>query len=210
MALKHLLESKSLFPPCRIKFLLVYRLGCSRCCNTCEELLRAYQELQWNTANIMRNSTQCIHDRAKHFAELGPNEGCVISGSMKVNKVAGNFHIAHGESVIRDSRHIHHFNPETAPTFNISHTINSLSFGEAYENMPSNSLDKVQKIIGEGNSTGLFQYFIKVIPTIYTDNFNNRVITNQYTYSDRFRPFVMPKFDGTDKVRAVCYCSVAR
>jgi hypothetical protein len=156
----------------------------------------------------MRNSTQCIHDRAKHFAELGPNEGCVISGSMKVNKVAGNFHIAHGESVIRDSRHIHHFNPETAPTFNISHTINSLSFGEAYENMPSNSLDKVQKIIGEGNSTGLFQYFIKVIPTIYTDNFNNRVITNQYTYSDRFRPFVMPKFDGTDKVRAVCYCSV--
>lgn len=148
----------------------------------------------------MRNSTQCIHDRARHFAELGADEGCIISGSMKVNKVAGNFHIAHGESVVRDSKHIHHFNPETAPKFNVSHTINSLSFGDAYENMPTNALDSVRKIIGAGNNTGLFQYFIKIIPTVYTDNFYNRMITNQYTYSDRFRPFIMPKFDGTDKV----------
>jgi hypothetical protein len=170
-----------------------------KCCNTCDDLIRAYQQHQWSTNGILRNSTQCIHDRAKHFSELGPNEGCIISGSMKVNKVAGNFHIAHGESFVRDSKHIHHFNPESAPSYNCSHTINSLSFGDAYENMPANALDSVRKIISEENGTGLFQYFIKIIPTVYTDIFGSRLITNQYTYSDRFRPFVMPKFDGTDK-----------
>lgn len=57
------------------------------------------------------------------------------------------------------------------------------------------------KIIGENNSTGLFQYFIKLIPTVYKDDSGNVIRTNQYTVSDRFRPFVMPKFDGSEKVR---------
>ena len=47
---------------------------------------------------------------------------------MKVNKVAGNFHIAHGDSIVRDGRHIHMFNPADAPNFNISHTIHRISF----------------------------------------------------------------------------------
>jgi endoplasmic reticulum-Golgi intermediate compartment protein 3 len=119
-------------------------------------------EKQWNFANVMKNATQCIHDRAKHFAAAVKGEGCLITGSMKVNKVAGNFHIAHGESVIRDSKHIHHFDPTTAPTFNVSHTINALSFGDAYPNMPTNPLDGMTRIIGTAEATGLFQYFIKV------------------------------------------------
>jgi endoplasmic reticulum-Golgi intermediate compartment protein 3 len=103
--------------------------------------VRAYQERDWNVAGIMRNSTQCIHDRVKHFEAASAGEGCTVSGVMKVNKVAGNFHIAHGESLVRDGRHIHHFNPTLAPSFNVSHTINSLTFGAQYPNMPSNPLD---------------------------------------------------------------------
>lgn len=57
-----------------------------------------------------------------------------------------------------------------------------------------------RKIIPANNATGLFQYFIKVIPTVYTDSNGRQLVTSQYTYSDRFRPFVMPKMDGTDKV----------
>lgn len=60
---------------------------------------------------------------------------------MNVNKVAGNFHIAHGESVVRDGRHIHQFVPAEAHTFNISHTLHSISFGDPYPNMPPNPLD---------------------------------------------------------------------
>lgn len=112
-----------------------------RCCNTCNELIQAYQRKQWSVNDILRNSTQCIHDRAKHFANLGPDEGCMVSGHMLVNKVAGNFHIAQGESIVRDGRHIHQFNPALAPKFNVSHTIHELSFGEPYPSMPINPLD---------------------------------------------------------------------
>ena len=43
-------------------------------------------------------------------------------------QVSGNFHIALGESVVRDGRHIHSFKPEDAPKFNISHSVHSLEF----------------------------------------------------------------------------------
>lgn len=113
-----------------------------RCCNTCNDLIQAYQRKQWSVTDILRNATQCIHDRAKHFANLGADEGCTVSGKMLVNKVAGNFHIAHGESIVRDGRHIHQFNPALAPKFNVSHTIHSISFGDPYPSMPANPLDK--------------------------------------------------------------------
>lgn len=100
-----------------------------------------YQLKQWSIVDVLRNSTQCLRDRASHFATVGPDEGCMVSGAMKVNKVAGNFHIAHGESIVRDGKHIHQFNPVTAPKYNISHTIHSLSFGTPYPSMPTNPLD---------------------------------------------------------------------
>jgi hypothetical protein len=64
-----------------------------------------------------------------------------MSGKMTVNKVAGNFHVAHGESIVRDGRHIHTFVPAEAPGFNVSHTIHSITFGDPYPNMPKNPLD---------------------------------------------------------------------
>jgi hypothetical protein len=44
--------------------------------------------------------------------------------------------------------------------------------------------------------TGLFQYFIRVIPTIYTDEYGVKHHTNQYTTAERFRPFALPSVDG--------------
>jgi endoplasmic reticulum-Golgi intermediate compartment protein 3 len=46
-------------------------------------------------------------------------EGCRISGQMRVNKVAGNFHMAMGESMVKDGRHVHIFNIDDSDTFNI-------------------------------------------------------------------------------------------
>jgi hypothetical protein len=171
----------------------------SRCCNTCNELIQAYQKKQWSINDILRNSTQCLHDRANHFVGVDDDEGCMISGVMKVNKVAGNFHIAQGESIVRDGRHIHQFNPVLAPKFNVSHTVHSLSFGDPYPSMPSNPLDKVSKIINQEEPTGLFQYFIRIIPTIYTNEFGYQTFTNQYTITDRFRPLQLPKVAPTTK-----------
>lgn len=113
----------------------------NRCCNSCDDLIRAYQTKQWSVAEVLRNSTQCRRERANQFLNVQPGEGCNVAGHMLVNKVTGNFHIAHGDSIVRDGHHIHQFNPATAHTFNVSHTIHSISFGEPYPDMPVSPLD---------------------------------------------------------------------
>ena len=91
----------------------------------------------------MKHSEQCLRDRSNPFANVEAGEGCRVKGYLEVNKVAGNFHIAHGESIVKDGRHIHQFIPAEAHTFNISHTIHSISFGRPYPSMPAiaNPLD---------------------------------------------------------------------
>ena len=39
--------------------------------------------------------------------------------------------------------------------------------------------------------TGLFQYFIKIIPTVYTNVEGRKLLTNQYTITEKFRPFAL-------------------
>jgi hypothetical protein len=58
-----------------------------------------------------------------------------------------------------------------------------------------NSQLKVHRIISENGNTGLFQYFIRVIPTIYTDEYGRKIHTNQFTITDRFRPIIVPGLD---------------
>lgn len=122
-----------------------------RCCNTCNQLKDSYDAKGWSHSDILRHSEQCIRDNINPFADAVKGEGCRINGYMSVNKVAGNFHIAHGESIVRDGRHIHQFVPSEAHTFNISHTLHSISFGQPYPNMPPNPLDK-----GESNYPACF------------------------------------------------------
>mmetsp|Transcript_11464 Transcript_11464/g.15197 ORF Transcript_11464/g.15197 Transcript_11464/m.15197 type:complete len:253 (+) Transcript_11464:1-759(+) len=85
---------------------------------------------------------------------------------MTVNRVAGNFHMAMGEGVERDGRHIHSFLPEDTPNFNVSHVIHELTFGPLLdEEAPLNGVTKI--ITEETGTTGTIQYFIKVVPTTY-------------------------------------------
>ena len=111
------------------------------CCNSCDDLKKAYQIMGWNDHNVLRNATQCLHDAKNPFAHVKKGEGCQIAGRVMVNKVSGNFHIAFGDSIVRDGMHIHQFVPQEAPTFNISHTVHSLSFGEPFPGMSRNPLD---------------------------------------------------------------------
>jgi hypothetical protein len=117
-------------------------MSINRCCNSCAILKGAYESKGWSFTDILRHSEQCLRDNTNPFANVEVGEGCRVNGYMNVNKVAGNFHIAHGESVVRDGRHIHQFIPAEAHTFNISHTLHSVSFGEPYPNMPRNPLDE--------------------------------------------------------------------
>lgn len=109
---------------------------------------------------------QCRQERhAQEVEEAVQGEGCQIKGSLKVNKVAGNFHFAPGHSFQRGSVHVHDLKPFENKKLDFTHQINHLSFGKKYPGM-HNPLDGVlvhQRTVNNPESrTGMFQYFLKV------------------------------------------------
>jgi hypothetical protein len=107
-----------------------------------------------------------------------------------------------GEGVERDGRHIHAFVPDDTPNFNASHIIHHLSFGAPEEQWADSYLNGATKIVTkELGTTGLFQYFIKVVPTTYLQQQTGKVIrkeTNRYFVTERFRPLMREYFDDDD------------
>ena len=145
----------------------------------------------------MRTAEQCLRDSKNPFANVRPGEGCRLTGSMRVNKVAGNVHMTIGESLVRDGAHIHQFIPSEAPKFNVSHTIHELTFGDKHPLMPStNFLDNTVRYVDESTGgTGLFQYFLRIVPTEYVDKAGRTsLVTNQFTYTEKFRPVVLAEY----------------
>jgi hypothetical protein len=176
------------------------------CCNTCDELLDAYKAKRWRTDLVVQTAEQCIREGRDKVEpkRLRHGEGCNLQGHFMVNRVGGNFHIAMGEGIERDGRHIHTFNPEDTPNFNASHIIHHLSFGPVPDEFKNNqeltALNGVGKIVTRDyGTTGLFQYFIKIVPTTYIGG-KRSVDTNRYFYTERFRPLMKEYFDDDDAV----------
>ena len=174
------------------------------CCNTCDELIAAYMNKKWKTDVIITSSEQCIRENRhkKEPKRMTKGEGCNLVGYMTINRVAGNFHIAMGEGVERNGRHIHTFQPDDTSNFNASHVIHHLSFGLPSENegiVQDHPLNGVSKIVDhKRGTTGLFQYFIKVVPTTYVTKAEGRRETNGYFFTERFRPLMQEYFDEPD------------
>jgi hypothetical protein len=175
-----------------------------QCCNTCDELLEAYKAKKWSSVYAMVTSEQCIREGrdSKKTKRMTKGEGCNLSGYMNVSRVSGNFHIAMGEGVERDGRHIHSFLPEDAQNFNASHVIHHLSFGGTWEGNKDRVLDGVTKIVTKYHgTTGMFQYFIKVVPTTYIGkafSLTGYQETNRYFFLERFRPLMNEYIEGED------------
>jgi len=110
-----------------------------------------------------------------------------------------------GEPVERSGRHIHQFNPEDAPNFNSSHIIHELSFGPPLPGVREKGvLNGVVKITTEENgTTGLFQYFLKVVPTYYKASKSSTeaiLETNRFFVTERFRPLMTELDDEHDQL----------
>ena len=175
----------------------------TQCCNTCDELLEAYKSKRWRTDMVLQSAEQCVREGRDKVEpkRLRRGEGCNLQGHFMVNRVGGNFHIAMGEGIERDGRHIHTFNPDETHHFNASHIINHLSFGPepeiSYKNHEVMALNGAKKIVSkEHGTTGLFQYFIKIVPTTYIGSGRSKTIeTNRYFYTERFRPLMKEIFE---------------
>ncbi|KAK6487925.1 endoplasmic reticulum-Golgi intermediate compartment protein 2-like isoform X1 [Huso huso] len=91
-----------------------------------------------------------------------PPNACRIHGHLYVNKVAGNFHITVGKAIPHPRGHAHLAALISHDTYNFSHRIDHLSFGEEVPGI-INPLDGTEKISVEHNR--MFQYFITIVPT---------------------------------------------
>lgn len=92
----------------------------------------------------------------------GTQDACRIFGSLDGNKVQGDFHItARGHGYQEFGEHLDH------SVFNFSHQINELSFGPYYPNLHNPLDDTVATTMDHFYK---FQYYLSVVPTIYTDD----------------------------------------
>lgn len=186
-----------------------------QCCQTCDDVIQAYTKKRWKAELLKYTAEQCVREGRDKVEpkKMTKGQGCNLSGYMTVSRVSGNFHIAMGEGIERDGRHIHTYVPDDAPNFNASHIIHQLSFG------PEDGLEPLKdttKIVTERTgTTGLFQYFIKVVPTTYvgedafptlmdgSDSITSQTVvaeeskggrktieTNRYFVTERFMPLM--------------------
>jgi endoplasmic reticulum-Golgi intermediate compartment protein 3 len=121
-------------------------------------------------------------------------EGCRLHGHLEVNKVAGNFHIAPGQSFQQHNVHVHSLRNIRLNMLNTTHLINELTFGEPFP-AQVNPLSRTQQISHEGAI--LYHYYVKVVPSTYVFLNQTQLLTNQYSVTKHRKP-IRNLFDSSD------------
>lgn len=135
---------------------------------------------------------------------IDDKEGCNIWGWLDVQRVAGNFHLgvhassyfmlkstqdalakALQEQVAHQDGMMHNIElPADNAKLNMTHTIHSVHFGPHFPGQV-NPLDGYTRRVDE--ETGVFNYFIKVVPTVYRKSRGSAIFANQYSVTEYFK-----------------------
>ena len=153
------------------------------CCNTCDQVRDAYRKRGWALMGV-DNIAQCQKENFAIKMQEEQHEGCRVSGTLEVSKVAGNFHFAPGKTFSQMGIHLHDLIVLSRTDYNVSHTVNHLSFGLKYPGR-INPLDGVERICEV--RSGMYQYFVKVVPTTYKYLNGTTLRTNQFSSTEHFR-----------------------
>ncbi|PPD78406.1 hypothetical protein GOBAR_DD24678 [Gossypium barbadense] len=156
------------------------------CCNSCEEVRDAYRRKGWAMTNADLID-QCKREGFFERIKEQEGEGCNVQGSLEVNRVAGNFHFAPGKTFHQSNIFFDDLMSVHKDSYNISHRINRLAFGEYFPGVV-NPLDGGHWT--HETSNGMYQYFIKVVPTIYTDIRGRTVNSNQVIFKEEHSSFL--------------------
>ncbi|KAG3263153.1 endoplasmic reticulum-Golgi intermediate compartment protein 3 isoform X1 [Marmota marmota marmota] len=153
-----------------------------KCCNTCEDVREAYRRRGWAFKNP-DTIEQCRREGFSQKMQEQKNEGCQVYGFLEVNKVAGNFHFAPGKSFQQSHVHVHAVEIHDLQSFgldniNMTHYIQHLSFGQDYPGIV-NPLDHTN--VTAPQASMMFQYFVKVVPTVYMKVDGEVLRTNQFS-----------------------------
>ncbi|CAB4378986.1 DUF1692-domain-containing protein [Rhizophagus irregularis] len=151
----------------------------SGCCNTCEEVREAYIKKGWSFGDT-DSIEQCVKEGWKEKVSQQSKEGCNVAGSVRVNKVAGNFHLAPGKSFQQNNIHLHDLQPflNDGVNHDFTHEIHHLSFGPKVQGVV-NPLDGIGRSVSQGHY--MFQYFVKVVSTQFHYLNKTTIDTNQYS-----------------------------
>ena len=167
------------------------------CCNTCDDVKRAYRRKQWHIQDIT-TIVQCAH-LVRADAEEG--EGCNLHGFIALSTGGGNLHFAPDRQWEREgdkksgglmmmggfldfSSIIDMFN-EQFEQFNVSHTVNTLRFGGPVPKRMRSSINATSQLEGAVRTVtdgyGMFQYYLQVVPTVH--RFLNGTVIETFQYS---------------------------
>ena len=131
------------------------------CCNTCDDVKRAYRRKQWHIDDIS-TITQCAH---LVRADKEEGEGCNIHGFIALSTGGGNLHFAPDRQWEREGDKksgglnmlmggvfdlnsiIEIFN-EQFEQFNVSHTVNKLRFGAPIPKRMRSSINTTSQLEG--------------------------------------------------------------
>ncbi|XP_037933566.1 endoplasmic reticulum-Golgi intermediate compartment protein 3 [Teleopsis dalmanni] len=147
----------------------------THCCTTCEDVLDAYRFKKWNAQ--LDKIDQCKIQNKRSY-ENAFKEGCRVQGNLEVNRMAGSFHIAPGNSFSIRQFHIHEFQN---PDVKLDHTINHLSFGDKIEFAKTHPLDGLRSQTDSEGKGQMFNYYLKIVPTMYVKRNEAPVHTNQFS-----------------------------
>jgi hypothetical protein len=100
----------------------------------------------------MEDVEQCRLENWPDLIKNHANEGCRVAGSLRVNKVSGNFHFAPGKSFDIKGHHLHDIRLLEGLKLDFTHEIHSLSFGARHAHL-KNPLDNT-KIEPNANEEG--------------------------------------------------------
>lgn len=163
----------------------------NECCNTCDEVRDAYSAKGWSIDDL-DDIAQCKEEHYKDKLAQQSHEGCNVAGSLHVNKVIGNFHLAPGRSIQtqQGTMHVHdiqQFLMDPAK-HSFAHTIHHLSFGPPISGqLHSNPLDGVSKVPPE--SAYNYIYFMKCVSTsFYRIHTKEPLETMTYSVTAHERP----------------------
>lgn len=80
--------------------------------------------------------------------------------------MGGSFHVAPGKSFSLNHVHIHDVHPFSSSSFNTSHIIKHLSFGERINYGNTHPIDNMEVYATDGNYS-IYIYFISIMQHIY-------------------------------------------
>lgn len=169
----------------------------SGCCNSCEDVRQAYSNKGWSFGNP-DDIEQCVQEGWSEKLKEQAEEGCNISGRIRVNKVVGSIHLSPGRSYQTNSRQFRDLVPYLRNDGNphdFSHTVHEFLFMADDEYNPkkaitSKEMKKRMNIVGNpldgyvaktSKPQYMFQYFLKVVSTQFRMLGDKTINSHQYS-----------------------------